>query len=336
MVDDRLKHVMWYQNLVGNGQSSFLYAGQVFEVIVRQALAGAPWREVCAGPMKTNGIQEATVADEVEWRKSGRPQRDYAEVSAYQNDVQGGGNCLIVPILGEWDSIRLLNTSSAPSILEDISNSLLRPSFGAHPLPAPTGAFGGGIVFLQFDIYDIVLAQRASDIQRVLPQIAIEKRPKINDAVFEMFDRWYNCPLAICCFNQAASGKAKPLAFAFEPLYPDKLIVYTLDGHDGSVPALTKTVQLDHSIFVGSYLMRANSCANVEYSDQVSSDLRPYLLDKVLGVDINVSMENGDVMFSTEAVRRGQFQGLRSLPPFAPHNLLRLGHTVRREFEYFA
>ncbi len=25
---------------------------QVFEVIVRQALAGAPWKEICAGPMQ--------------------------------------------------------------------------------------------------------------------------------------------------------------------------------------------------------------------------------------------------------------------------------------------
>jgi phosphoribosylaminoimidazole-succinocarboxamide synthase len=35
---------------------------QVFEVIVRQALAGAPWREICAGPMQVNNIS----ADEVE------------------------------------------------------------------------------------------------------------------------------------------------------------------------------------------------------------------------------------------------------------------------------
>jgi hypothetical protein len=211
---------------------------------------------------------------------------------------------------------------------------LLRPSFSAQSSSAPTGAFGGGIVFIQFDIYDIVLAQRAADIQQVLPQIAIEKRPAINDAVFEMFDRWYNCPLAICCFNQAASGKAKPLAFAFEPLYPDKLVVYTLDGHDGNEPALTESVFLDHSVFVGSYLMRTDNCAYVNYSDEIASDLRPYLLNKVLGVEVNASMENGDVIFSTEAVRRGQFEGVRSLPPFAPQSFPRLGHTVRRDYAY--
>jgi len=36
--------------------------GQVFEVIVRQGMAGAPWKMICAGPMAVNNI----TADEVE------------------------------------------------------------------------------------------------------------------------------------------------------------------------------------------------------------------------------------------------------------------------------
>ena len=42
---------------------------QVLEVIVRQALAGAPWREICSGPMKDNGITPEEVESEVERRK---------------------------------------------------------------------------------------------------------------------------------------------------------------------------------------------------------------------------------------------------------------------------
>jgi hypothetical protein len=38
---------------------------QVREVIVRQALAGAPWREICAGPMAVNGISVIEVYAEV-------------------------------------------------------------------------------------------------------------------------------------------------------------------------------------------------------------------------------------------------------------------------------
>ena len=38
---------------------------QVFEVIVRQAVAGAPWREICAGPMRVNNICAEDVEREV-------------------------------------------------------------------------------------------------------------------------------------------------------------------------------------------------------------------------------------------------------------------------------
>lgn len=41
---------------------------QVFEVIVRQAIAGAPWKEICQGPMQTNNITEREVQDEVDRR----------------------------------------------------------------------------------------------------------------------------------------------------------------------------------------------------------------------------------------------------------------------------
>jgi hypothetical protein len=43
--------------------------GQVFEVIVRQGLAGAPWREIFQGPMMVNRISEASVAYEIKRRQ---------------------------------------------------------------------------------------------------------------------------------------------------------------------------------------------------------------------------------------------------------------------------
>jgi hypothetical protein len=43
---------------------------QVFEVIVRQALAGAPWKEICAGPMQVNNISPEEVEAEVKRRQA--------------------------------------------------------------------------------------------------------------------------------------------------------------------------------------------------------------------------------------------------------------------------
>ncbi len=45
---------------------------QVFEVVVRHALAGAPWREICAGPMLVNDIDPQEVEAEVV-RRRGMP-----------------------------------------------------------------------------------------------------------------------------------------------------------------------------------------------------------------------------------------------------------------------
>jgi len=43
--------------------------GQVFEVIVRQAIAGAPWRQICEGPMAVNKISVEEVLSEVDRRR---------------------------------------------------------------------------------------------------------------------------------------------------------------------------------------------------------------------------------------------------------------------------
>ncbi|MBC7998755.1 MAG: hypothetical protein IAF58_12475 [Leptolyngbya sp.] len=43
---------------------------QVFEVIVRQAMAGAPWRAICEGPLLVNKIHPDEIQAEVERRKA--------------------------------------------------------------------------------------------------------------------------------------------------------------------------------------------------------------------------------------------------------------------------
>lgn len=43
---------------------------QVLEVIVRQGMAGAPWRTICAGPMAVNKISEDEVEAEIRRRRN--------------------------------------------------------------------------------------------------------------------------------------------------------------------------------------------------------------------------------------------------------------------------
>ena len=54
----------------GSGSYGSGVRAQVFEVIVRQALAGAPWREICASPMQVNNISPEEVEAEVKRRQS--------------------------------------------------------------------------------------------------------------------------------------------------------------------------------------------------------------------------------------------------------------------------
>lgn len=54
----------------GQGSYGSGVRAQVFEVIVRQALAGAPWREICAGPMQVNNITPDEVEAEVKRRQA--------------------------------------------------------------------------------------------------------------------------------------------------------------------------------------------------------------------------------------------------------------------------
>ena len=43
---------------------------QVFEVVVRQAVLGVPWKEMCAGPMSVNGITVEEVEQELKRRQA--------------------------------------------------------------------------------------------------------------------------------------------------------------------------------------------------------------------------------------------------------------------------
>lgn len=58
------------QFVSGAGSYGSGVRAQVFEVIVRQALAGAPWREICAGPMQVNNISPEEVETEVKRRQA--------------------------------------------------------------------------------------------------------------------------------------------------------------------------------------------------------------------------------------------------------------------------
>lgn len=64
---------------------------QVFEVIARQAMVGAPWQEICAGPMMVNSITVEQVEEELRRRRGGDQPPD-AAVPQNPESPQGTGS----------------------------------------------------------------------------------------------------------------------------------------------------------------------------------------------------------------------------------------------------
>jgi hypothetical protein len=334
LVGGRLNHVLWYQNRVGANDLVEAYFDLVVSRSIDQPTYPWSWQVQFRRTLADYGIPLEHAENEVAWRTDGKPPRRLHEIET----ANGGksGNCLIIPIPGVWESIKLLNTVPIPDILSDIAKAVRLPptrsgGFGAAPSEATAAA--EPIIIIKFDIYDIVLAKHAPDCAAALQQIDPAKRAEINPEIFDVFDQWYGCPVALCCFKNSDRGEAKPIAFTFEPLHPDKIIVYTLDGHNGRAPLLDAVVPLDHTVFVGSYLNQTEG-AQVTYTDHAPSNLQPYILDRVMGTEISEKLENGDIMFLADEVRKGIFNGIRSLPPHAVADVPRLGHRISRAEPY--
>lgn len=320
LIDDVVNHVIWYQNRIGATENvRHEPAEKTFQLLVQDLIKGGEPDAFQINQMRNQNIDPRYVNEEVEWRKrGGQPRR----LSVVMPDA-ARGNCLIVPLMGSWESIRLLNTFDTPDLLSDIDNALEMPlDRSAVSLDAGWGALAAGgagrIAFLQFDVYDIVIAENASRIGEVIGEINPEKRPEVNPTVFNVLESWYQCPVAVCCFNPTKQAEAKPIGFAFEPSDPDYLVVYTLDGHDGQPPRANMEVFVDHTLFVGSFLTPPEYTALVNYRDPIPPHLAPYVLNRVMGVPVQQYMINGDVVFDVAAVRKGYFDGVRSLPRHAP------------------
>ena len=266
-------------------------------------------------------------------------------VLGYQNKVGNGGqsapNAMLLPFpavpasMGPSD---VLDTSSCPRVLEDIAKAVMPPpaafltrsrSRGAPPT-APVQIFDTGI-------YTVVLAHSATLIPDALEQVAVDRRPPPNPALFEAYARWYpDWTMALCCFNNAHAALATPMVWKYQPSQPEHLFLPTLDCHTGDVPDLQAGVRPDHTIAVGSNIRPDRICGlwplpldtylpdsqapitgAVDYKDPIPQSLRPYFLRRVSGRSYRLPMPNGDFYFRVEDLRRGSYAPIRRLPPGA-------------------
>jgi hypothetical protein len=77
--EKRKKDKRSFKSGAGEGSYGSGVRKQVFEVVVRQAMAGAPWRSICAGPMSVNKIDPIEIEAEVRRRKGLMDKGDWHE-----------------------------------------------------------------------------------------------------------------------------------------------------------------------------------------------------------------------------------------------------------------
>lgn len=232
------------------------------------------------------------------------------------------GNALVIPLMtNKYKSIKLLrDTADMPRLLDNIRTAVQPVSRGGlRRGNSKSVAFGVDSVTIEkFGIYEIVTASRAGLIPDAVKSIESRKRPPLAADVFAAIEEWYDCPFAVACFNNADVGESKPIAFAYEPKFPGQFLIYTLDGHDGTVPDLNATVDLDHAVFAGSY--RASTGNPVHYTDSTPAALAKFLPKFVVGdaFPAGTRMINGDILVQVDDVVEGKWDPSRVLPPNGP------------------
>ncbi|MBY0359633.1 MAG: hypothetical protein K2W82_16630 [Candidatus Obscuribacterales bacterium] len=250
------------------------------------------------------------------WAQQGTPSNWAGPASS--NDPRG--NALVIPLLGERESIQLIDLRNNRSCLKNIAEAVKPRSRGDLKSFSFSMNVSKGVEVIEYDVYTVLLADHPTFIPEAVAQLPANKRPPLNAALFEALGRYYDSPIAVCCFDPEKAGEAAPVGFHYVPFDPEHLFLYTLDGHDGELPNLNAPVKLDHTLFVGSCnrVQRSGAYVSVGYDESRSGAMGSLLLDSVMGTEVNREYLNGDVVFDLKEVRQGIFRGRRVLPPGAP------------------
>lgn len=318
--DDSL-HVLFYQNSLGGQLPTFSSSvpdqflrtprqPRREEATRRMTEAKAFWAQGASGgdPLGGAGEDKLSQGDGL----------DHWNID--DEALPADGDALVIPLLtGDFDSIKPLDLPA--TLLEDIDRVLVPPApkvLSGRRTRMPPGA--PRVKHQQYGPYHLVLAESAEVIASEVKGLDSKIRPDLDQETCDELARAYGCPFAVLCFNSAAMVRTQPVAFAFKPQYPTRLMVYTLEAH-GHVPNYQEIVQRDHTLFVGSWKMDGSAGKEVRYSNPLPTALEPYVLPRVHGVRINKQgfgqgkTLNGDLGFYLPDLHKGNVRGLWVTPP---------------------
>ncbi len=162
---------------------------QVFEVIVRQAIAGAPWREICAGPMAVNNIKPEDVEMEV-----------YRRTHQGKEDLSDDQRQLLEDYFQDWeDTIFSGKTSSREKVEESVY-----AFYDAQQWPRPTVILCKSPIQMYF--YMSALKLDSQEASNLVGMLSLRQDPGFEQCLLDDFKR---LPA------QVHDGVGKPLTAEF-------------------------------------------------------------------------------------------------------------------------
>jgi hypothetical protein len=241
-------------------------------------------------------------------------------VLLYQNAVvsYAGPNAMLlhIPSAALLGPENFISTTDFPSVLDDMVTAV-SPPLTRGISAGPRAAAASSVQVFESGIYHVVLARNAAEIPAALDRVPPEKRPPLNQALFDFYarafgDSWH---VALCCFNTERMAEAPPLMLWYPPLASEdgRFRLPALDCHTGDIPDLHARVDVDHWLFVASDEMEGGR--GVYYTNEIPEDVRCLLPDRVHGAYFARPMPNGDFVYAREQVMEGKIREPQRMRP---------------------
>jgi hypothetical protein len=252
-------------------------------------------------------LRPADLSKTVLYAGEAERERNLVHVLGYQNRARNrfnGPNAMILPFpaaksMGPRNCLEttglkwMMNDLAATVHIERLMRSASRDAFGSLKL-------GSAKAVTVFDSgeYTVVLAEDARDVPHALNRVPEEKRPEINEEIFDAYAKWYpDWPIAMCCWASRREMEPEPLLWWFEPKQQDVLWAPALDSHNGKAPNLSEHVRVDHAVLFGSTLTSRG--APVRFRREVPQHIMPFVSERVVGEEFQSVLTNGDFAIPT-------------------------------------
>ena len=253
-------------------------------------------------------LQPARLSKTILYAGEATRENKLVHVLGYQNNARNlysGPNAMILPFpaIGSMGAINCLEAKDLRWVMSDLAKAVRPPPRrSVDTLLGSRLSLGSkSISVFESGSYTVVLAENANDIPLALDKVPQNKRPAVNEEVFDFYANQYpNWPIALCCFESKRDTEADPLIWWYEPMDDKTLFAPAVDAHNGLAPDLNQKVHVDHSVVFGSMVNPKGN--KVLFRNKLPPHLRDFIPESVVGREYDQAMPNGDFILPTDVL----------------------------------